>query len=160
MKAPIVILLALVVVVLAVAALPGKLRGSDFGAVSVPDLEEKFVTAQAILYDLLLPNTMARTSAQTKAEEERLLDSFRKIAAVFKKAPDVSVPFLASKVASAPPDSEDPALCALQLLFEINSQSAWKVIRAAQAHPHEVVSRLAKGMVKNNQDALWGFHSD
>jgi len=81
------------------------------------------------------------------------------IASVFRKHLDLSVPILTAKVASTPPGAEDPAFCALQLLFEINTQSSWKVIRAAETSPHEVASRLARGMVKDNQDALWGFRN-
>ncbi|MGA2516445.1 MAG: hypothetical protein ABSG44_07820 [Thermodesulfobacteriota bacterium] len=143
-----------------IAVLPGRVRGSDLEAVPTTELETKFKEAEAILYDLLLPNTMARTQPRSKQQERGLLNQFERISAAFKKHPDASVRFLAAKVASTPSDDQDPAFCALQLLYEINTEASRKVIREAQNHPDEVVSRLAKGMVDESHDALWGFRNE
>ena len=153
------ILISMLVIVVAISVFPEKIRGANYEALTTADFEKTFTNAQDIFYKLLLPNSMARTTPRSKREEEKLLQSFQGIAATFKNHANISVPFLKAKVASTLPDAEDPALCALQLLFEINDQASWKVIRDAQSNPHEVVAEWAKEMVKHKQDVLWGFRS-
>ena len=152
----VIILLAFMVTI---AVLPEGVQSSDLEAVPTAELEARLKEAETILYDLLLPNTMARTQPRSKQQEQNLLNQFERISAAFKKDPDASVRFLAAKVASTPSDGKDRAFCALQLLYEINTEASRKVIREAQNHPDEVVSRLAKEMVNENHDALWGFRN-
>jgi len=152
-------LIILLAFMVTIAVLPEGVQSSDLEAVPTAELEAKFKQAEAILYNLLLPNTMARTQPRSRQQERDLLNQFERIAAAFKKQPDASVRFLAAKVTSAPSDGQDPAFCALQLLYEINTEASRKVIREAQNQPDEVVSRLAKEMVNENHDALWGFRN-
>ena len=78
---------------------------------------------------------------------------------IFKQNLDISVSFLKMKVKTTKPENQDPALCALQLLYEINTELARNIIINAQKHPNEVVSITAKQMISNKQDLLWGFRN-
>ena len=138
--------------------LPG--CGPQRPAAGSPDtahLDNTFREAERVLYRLLLPNTMARTEPRTDAEVLHLLGRFRRLSRVFEEHPGVSVPFLSAKVSTTPAGQQDPAVCALQLLFEIDSPTARRAIRNAQKHPHEVVSRTAVAMLRHRQGLLYGF---
>ncbi|QFY44578.1 hypothetical protein F6R98_19700 [Candidatus Methylospira mobilis] len=158
------LLILSVIVVLTITMQSERHNFSPFEAASAADLEQNFSDAQEILATLLSPNLQAMDPLPSQAELDRLtgqrLDDFKRIAAVFKKHPEESVPFLASKLTPNLPDAGDSGICALQLLFEINTPPSWKVIQGAQAHADEIVSRVAEQMTKDKQDVLWGFHAD
>ncbi|WP_455388922.1 hypothetical protein [Petrachloros mirabilis] len=120
-------------------------------------METKFEEAQDTLYALLLPNSMARTQPQTKQDVQHLLKRFERLASYFKKDPSTSLPFLVSKVKATPVDDQDPGLCALQLLYEINTEPARKVIQGAQQGANETLSEKATSMIQDHQGLLWGF---
>jgi hypothetical protein len=119
--------------------------------------DNKFNEAQEILLKLLFPNTMARSEDQTIQNEEKLLYDFQIITDYFITYKDLSIPFLADKLASTPAESLEPGVCALQLLFEINTKKSIMVIQDAIKSSNEVISKLARQMIDNKQDALWGF---
>ena len=132
-------------------------RTSTSTVLDTTQLDTAFHEAEKVLYQLLMPNSMARTEPRTDAEVLGLLERFRELSRMFEENPSVSVPFLSAKVSTTPVDRQDPAICALQLLFEINNGAARCAILDAQMHPHEVVSRTATGMLRHGEDCLWGF---
>ena len=147
-------LLTLTVLLLLVGCGPQR---SGARAPDTAQLDKTFREAERVLYRLLLPNTMARTEPRTDAQVLHLLGRFRRLSRLFEEHPAVSVPFLCAKVSTTPAGEQDPAVCALQLLFEIDSPAARRAIRDAQKHPHEVVSRTAVAMLRRAEDLLRGF---
>ena len=127
------------------------------GTPSAREFENRLADAQEVLYRLLVPNTMARTRPRMEQEVQDLLSRFAGLAQPFKQHPNASIQFLSGKVAGTPAGEQDPAVCALQLLYEIDTESARAVIRQAEAHSHEVVARTARQMLSDHQDLFWGF---
>lgn len=132
-------------------------RTSTSNDLDTTQLDTAFHKAEKVLYQLLMPNSMARSEPRTDAEVLGLLERFHELSRMFAEYPDVAVPFLSAKVSTTPADRQDPAVCALQLLFEINNGAAHRAILDAQMHPHEVVFRTANGMLRHGEDCLWGF---
>lgn len=156
MKAPR-LAMVLILFLAAFVGLPEQLHAAAHAPAHHPVLETKFGQAQDTLYALLLPNSMARTQPQSQQDVQRLLTRFERLASFFKKDARVAVPFLTAKVKSTPVDDQDPGLCALQLLYEINTKASRQVIEDAQKGSNEMLSEKAASMIQDRQGLLWGF---
>ena len=149
----------ILVAILTILVIPMSSFALANDAVSDIELEKKFNAAQELLFKLLFPNSQARTEPETFSEEKQLLDDFQKLADYFIDDQELTIPFLADQLAVTPAESLEPGVCALQLLFEINTPTSMKIIQHAKKHQSESVAQLAKGIIDSDQDALWGFRS-
>lgn len=151
-------ILAALAILIAIITATGWQRCYSSEIQGAAGLETNFGKAEDILFKLLLPNSMARTEPRSKEDEKALLGDFKIVAAMFTENPELSVPFLAEKLKPSSSD-DDAAICALQILYEIDTPNSRKAIQDAQKHPVETVSRLAREMITERVDALWGFSS-